>query len=157
LLTANGTGNTILMTAAQSLLLQAEAAQRGYINDDPKMLFQNAVTASFEFDGVQDADIAAADYLAQANPEVNYDLATDKIKLIISQKWYVLNGIDILSVYNDYRRTGFPNVPLSIASGSKGKVPIRLLYPQREINLNGANVFQQGSIDPFSTPVFWNK
>jgi hypothetical protein len=147
------TGPSIIMTAAESLFLQAEAAQRGYITGDAKQLYENAVTASFNFTGTS----GAAVYLAQNNPDVNWNLATNKIQLIITQKWFALNGIDILAVYNDYRRTGFPNVPLSTDANSKGKVPVRLFYPQRESLLNTANVEAQGNVDVFSTTVFWDK
>lgn len=153
----NVTGNAIIMTASESLFLQAEAAQRGWITGTPMQLYKDAVTASFQFDQVADPVSAAATYLSQNNPNVNWDLETDKIKLIITQKWFALNGIDILSSYNDFRRTGYPNAPLSTDPNSAGKVPVRMLYPQREITTNGANVAAQGSIDPFTTTVFWDK
>lgn len=151
------TGNAILMIAAESLFLQSEAVQRGYIAGNAKQLFQNGVLASFQFDNVADAANTATAYLAQANPDVNWDLATDKIKVIITQKWFAINGIDILTSYNDYRRTGYPNVPLSTDPNSSGRIPVRVLYPQREITTNGANVTAQGNVDPYTTTVFWDK
>jgi len=146
-----------VFTASESLFLQAEAVQRGYLTGTAKTLYQDAVTSSFTFDKVATPAAAAATYYGQSNADVNWDITTDKIKLIITQKWFALNSIDILAVYNDYRRTGFPVVPLSIDAASKGKVPIRLLYPQRETNLNTANVVSQGTIDPLNTAVFWDK
>jgi len=153
----NVTGNAIIMIASESLFLQAEAAQRGYVSGSAKQMFQDAVLASFQYDNVADASTAVEKYLAQSSSDVNWDLATDKIKLIITQKWFALNGIDILSSYNDLRRTGYPNVPLSTDPNSAGKMPVRILYPQREITTNGASVSAQGSVDPFTTTVFWDK
>lgn len=151
----NATGPSIIMTASESLFLQAEAVQRGYITGNAKQLFTDAVTASFQFTGNTAA--AATTYLAQANPDINWDLATDKIKLIITQKWFAMNGIDILAAYNDYRRTGYPNVPLSTDPNSKGRVPVRVFYPQRETLLNTANVTAAGTVDVYTTTVFWDK
>jgi len=68
-----------------------------------------------------------------------------------------MNGIDILAAYNDFRRTGFPAVPLSTDANSKGKVPVRIFYPQRETLLNNANVVAQGNVDVFTSTVFWDK
>jgi hypothetical protein len=137
--------------------MQAEAVQRGYITGNAKQLYQDAILSSFQFDKITNAAANAAAFYNQANPEVNWDLATDKIKLIISQKWFALNSIDVLALYNDYRRTGFPNVPLSTDPNSKGKVPVRMYYPQRESQLNTANVTAQGTISPATTTVFWDK
>jgi hypothetical protein len=145
-----------IFTATESLFLQAEAVQRGFMAGNAKQLYQDAVLASFQFDKVPNAAAAAATYLAQADPDVNWDLATDKIKIIITQKWFALNSINVLSVYNDYRRTGYPNVPLSTDASSKGKIPRRLIYPQRESLVNSTNVAAQGTIDPLNSKVFWD-
>jgi hypothetical protein len=148
------TGNAIIFTAAESLFLQAEAAQRGYITGNAQTLYENAVKASFAYTG---KSALYADYMAQPSTDIQWNLATDKIKLIISQKWFAMNGIDVLAAYNDFRRTGFPAAPLSTDANSKGKVPVRLFYPQRETLLNTANVLAAGDVDIFSTKVFWNK
>lgn len=153
----NPVANAIIFTAAESLFLQAEAVQRGYITGNAKQLFLDGVLSSFQFTQVPNATAAFNIYTTQANPLTNWDLAPDKIAIIIQQKWYALNGIDILSSYNDYRRLGLPNVPLSTDPNSKGKVPLRLFYPQREITTNGGNVSAQGNIDVFNTPIFWDK
>lgn len=150
----NATGDAVIMTAAESLFLQAEAAYRGYITGDPQTLYQNAVLASFQYTG-NAANYAA--YMAQADPNIQWTLATDKIKLIITQKWFANNNIDVLAAYNDFRRTGFPNAPLSTDANSKGKVPVRLFYPTRESQLNTANVLAAGNVDVFTTTVFWDK
>ena len=67
------------------------------------------------------------------------------------------SGTSILPVYNDYRRTGFPKVPISIYPGHLPNVPLRLIYPQSEYNLNAANVGTQGSINPQTDKVFWDQ
>ncbi|ANE52627.1 SusD/RagB family nutrient-binding outer membrane lipoprotein [Flavisolibacter tropicus] len=150
-------GDAVVLTAAESLFLQAEAAQRGYISGNAQKLYEDAVLASFTFTKVPSASTAAAAYVSQSDANTNWALATDKLKLIITQKYLALNTIDILAAYNDFRRTGVPNVPLSIDPTSKGKIPVRMLYPQNELLLNGASVSAEGTVDPFTTTVFWDK
>ena len=153
----NSTAGAPLIIASESLFLQAEAVQRGYIAGNAQTLYQDAIVASFTYDKIASPAATAAVFYNQPNPAVNWTLATDKIALIIGQKWAALNSIAILSVYNDYRRTGFPNVPLSTDASSKGKVPVRLIYPQRELQLNTANVVAEGTIAPLTQTVFWDK
>ncbi|HTE32927.1 MAG TPA: SusD/RagB family nutrient-binding outer membrane lipoprotein [Chryseolinea sp.] len=159
----NPTRSAPIMISAESLFMQAEAAQRGYFSTSPipQTLYEAAVQASFAYEGLS---AKAGAYLAQNRPEVSWTAAPDKIQLIIGQKWLALNSINNLTVYNDYRRTGFPvtsgatiQAPLSTDPNSKGKVPIRMFYPQNEALYNTDNVLAQGNIDVFNTPIFWDK
>ncbi len=146
----------IIMTAAEALFDQAEAIQRGWLTGDAGAIYNNAITASFEFTGVTDADNAAAAYTSQADPNTNWSLATNKLKFLIMQKWASLNNMSLLTTYNDYRRTGYPNVPISVFAGHLAHVPYRLYYPQTEYGYNATNVGLQGTIDGQSSKVFWN-
>ncbi len=148
---------SVIMLASEALFDQAEAIQRGWLQGDAKAVYQSAVQASFAYTGVTDPETAAADYTSQDNTDANWDNATDKIKLIITQKWAALNTISVLTVYDDYRRTGFPNVPISIYQGHLPNIPLRLIYPQAEYNLNAANVQAEGTIDPQTSKVFWDQ
>lgn len=97
---------------------------------------------------------------------------------IISQKWFALNGINTLEVWNDYRRVGYnqvvtsssvndrfvygagvgydPGPAISVSpQNTSTKIPTRYLYPQTEYNYNAANVGAQGSVDRYSR-VFWD-
>jgi hypothetical protein len=60
-----------------------------------------------------------------------------------------------LEPYNDYRRLKLPaDVPLSTSPFSTGKMPTRLLYPQREYEVNAESVLAVGTITP-TTNVWW--
>jgi hypothetical protein len=147
----------VIMLAAESYFLQAEAALRGLISGDAKTLYQNGVTASFTYLGLTAAQ--AQTYYSQAgNKQVNWDATTstqEKVALIIRQKWAAETWINELEPYNDYRRLRLPaDVPLSSSPFSTGSMPNRLLYPQREYEVNGANVTAQGNITPTSK-VWW--
>ena len=153
----NPTAPSVLMLSSEALFDQAEAIQRGWLSGDAKSVYESAVAASFEYTDIADASAAAADYTSQTDANTNWDAATDKIKLIITQKWAALNTISILTIYNDYRRTGFPDVPISIYPGHLAHIPYRLIYPQTEYSLNGGNVGAQGTIDPQTDKVFWDQ
>lgn len=144
-----------IMSDFESLFLQAEAAQRGYITGDAKTLYQAAVTANFVYLGLT-ADQAAT-YLATQSV-ANWDTATDKIGLIITQKWAAMNGTNDIEPWIDYNRLGFPlGLPISTASGvTTPKIPVRMLYPQNEYNFNSANVAAEGTISQFTTRIFWD-
>ena len=162
--------NAPILTDMESLFLQAEAAQRGYISGSAKAFYEAAVTRSVIYEGqksywdastyvpLTSADAAA--YLAQATlAEVSFDLAPIKLKAIITQKWCALNGLSPMPIWTDYRRTGYPDFIHWSADPNKKNPspPIRLLYPQTEISTNNDNVLLQGTIDPFSTKIFWQK
>jgi hypothetical protein len=134
---------SILMLAAESYFEQAEGVVRGYIKGNAKTLYQSGVEASFIYLGLTAAD-AKTYYTQASDKEVNWDAtagAQEQIALIIRQKWAALTLINELEVYNDYRRLGLPaDVPLSRSPFSTGKLPARLLYPQREYEVNASNV-----------------
>jgi hypothetical protein len=108
--------------------------------------------------GADGTAAAAATYLAQTgNPLINFDSAIDKIKTIITQKWLALNGVSPMPIWTDYRRTGYPDFLHFTEDPAKlnATPPVRLLYPQSEINVNNANVNAQGTINVFTSKIFW--
>lgn len=144
-----------IMTDFESLFIQAEAAQRGLITGDPKALYQAAVNANFLYLGLTAA--SATNYMT--NQDVaNWDNNTDKIALIIKQKWVAMNGTNDIEPWIDYRRLELPaDMPISTASGvTTKKIPVRMLYPQGEYNFNSANVSAEGAISQFTTRLFWD-
>ena len=146
-----------LLTDFESLFIQAEAASKGIITGNVKALYQSGVTQSIVYLGGTAAD--ATDYLSQGGkPLVNFDEAPTALETIITQKWIALNGINPMPIWTDYRRTHFPSFIHFTADPAKlnAKPPVRLLYPQTEINTNGDNVTAQGSVNLFSTHIFWD-
>ena len=149
-----------LMTEFESLFIQAEAAQRGLITGSAKALYESAVTQSIIYMGGASGTAAAATtYLTQVGkPLVNFDIAPNKLKTIITQKWCALNGINPMPIWTDYRRTGYPDFLHFSADPAKlgpGTPPVRLLYPQTEISTNNDNVLAQGDISLFTSKIFW--
>lgn len=155
-----------IVTSVESMFLYAEAVARGWFTDDEKATYEAAVTESFIWLSLDDADAetmeeAAAEYLASANIAKWANAGgsvQSKVNFIVHQKYIALMGLNPLEAWNDYRRLGVPaDVPLSVnaARGSR-TIPVRLLYPLSESAVNSANVQSQGDITP-QTKLFWDK
>lgn len=151
------TMNAYILPAFESLFIQAEAAQRGFLPGDPVALFKEAVTESFRILGVPDYENSAQIFYSQSSDKVNIDVSSNKIKTIILQKWAALNAYDPLESYSDWRRLGIPaDLPVSVYPGTTAThIPYRLLYPTSEFHYNAANVNSQGNINQFTSKIFW--
>lgn len=146
-----------ILTATESLFLQAEAAQRGWIQGDPETLYEQAITESYAYLLVTNAATAASTYYSQPIRDVGWNASPNKLEAIIVQKWAAMNGIDMEEVWSDFRRTGFPSdLPPSNSPNALSKTPpVRLLYPQIEYQTNSANVNAEGTINQFTSKIFW--
>ena len=154
-----------ILTSVESMFLQAEAIQRGWLAGDKEAAYKNAIRESFRWLNVDKSRTAAdasfnAWYTAQDennNGNVSYADAADKLKVVLYQKYLAMNGTNHLEAWTDYRRNGaFPAIPLSVNPGRTSSVlPIRLLYPQREYDLNEENVTAVGTISQFTSKVWW--
>jgi Starch-binding associating with outer membrane len=187
--TALGRGETFgqwILTSTESLFLQAEARQRGYIPGSAAVTYTNAVTESFIWANIPSAAslaVATSTGTAQAAaylsgnatyPDVDFSVSSSYAGLggglyaILSQKWFALNGVAPFEIWTDFRRTkmkygsdplvGFSQgPPLSISpSNNSTVIPRRLIYPQSEYNYNAANVGGQGAINAFTNKIFWD-
>jgi hypothetical protein len=164
--------DAVLFSAAESYFLQAEAKFRnlGSGTATAETLYNSGIKASFEtayisYTGTTKAtnnsaaDADATTYYSQQKNNVNYGASTDKLQAIIYQKYLALTGYNMLEAYNEYRRTGFPNPPASVASGALGggKLPTRIFYPITEYQQNATNVGAEGTINQFTSKIFWAK
>ena len=146
-----------IMTAAESLFLQAEATHRGYLTGgaSAKSLFQDGITASFNRLGAN-----LGTYLTDSDNVngIGWDGTADKVEAIITQKWIALGGTNGLETWIEFNRTGYPsNMPLPDIA-SQATQPKRMLYPTSEYVGNTANVseFGQTNISAFNTSIFWD-
>lgn len=150
----------VILSSSESLFLQAEAVNDGLISGDAATLYNDGITASFIALKVPNAASAAATYYAQSG--VSYPATgspEQKKQFIITQKWAALFGYGFFEVYNEYRRTGYPNnIPLSQFPGVNApNQPTRILYPIIEYQTNATNVQAEGTIDKFNSKIFWAK
>lgn len=144
----------VLMTAAESFFLQSEAAQRAYTTNDAKALYESGVKEAFTAAGLTVAD--ATTYLAKSVNNVSWASSTDKIEAIITQKWVAMFSLTGFEAWSEYRRTGFPRVPLATRA-IQAKAPARLFYPTSEIATNSENVAAQNVTSQFDNKIFWAK
>lgn len=182
----SATASNPILTAAESFFLQAEARYRGFLTTSTAAtLLNTGIAESFTFLGATgsaayitgnagygDVDINAAS-LSPTNPNI----PGGGIFTIISQKWFALNGLDPLEVWNDYRRVDMKNAagvdvghfiygaavgydpgpPISVSpQNTSTLIPVRMLYPQTEYNYNPTNVGAEGTINAFTSRVFWD-
>lgn len=145
----------VIMLAAEGFFLQAEAAQRGYTAGNAKALYQQGIVESFRYLGVASPATAVTTYLEPATPNVNWEASTNKIEAIITQKWIANTTVNGYEAWTEFRRTGFPKVPLSTRAQVQ-QHPLRLLYPNSELGTNPENVKAQGEVTAF-TKLFWEK
>ena len=154
----NVSQNSPILQSHESLFMQAEAAQRGWITGDAKTLYQSAIAESFINVGRTAAE--ATTYYSQAGVnDVNWDASANKIEAIITQKWASENGTAPFEAWSDYRRLGLPaTIPISVDPSTTVKqIPNRLLYPTSEYSTNASNVAAQGTVSQFTSKIFWEK
>jgi hypothetical protein len=149
---------TMVMTYAEVLFLEAEAAERNWIGASADQLYQDGIVANMELyddwgHAPSSAEITA--YLAQ--PEVQYSSATG-LEQIALQKWIALwmNGSE---AWAEWRRTGIPDLQMG-PDVIISRIPVRFSYPDSELSLNEANVTaaidRQGGGRNLTTPVWWD-
>ncbi len=152
---------TFLVTYAQTQLLLAEAAQRGWTTGNAADFYNAGITAHMQQLGNTDAgSVVSAESIAgylQKNP---YS-AGRGLELINTQYWVAsfLNGPE---AFANFRRSGFPLLKPNPYPGKeiKGNFINRLTYPDAELAVNTANLGEatarQGP-DNLDTRVWWDK
>ncbi|MEO6948101.1 MAG: SusD/RagB family nutrient-binding outer membrane lipoprotein [Ginsengibacter sp.] len=167
------TAPAVMMLAAESYFLQAEAAALGYIAGADADLYKSGILASFNYLGVPDyVNAFNTWYTSQAgNPKVDYATATSKLAkqtIILRQKWAAEVSINSTVSYADYRKfnylhTGTPPYPGPLGDTpfsfspyiDLAKIPLRLKYPASEYAKNADNVNALGTIDHQTSKIWW--
>ncbi len=151
------------VTYAQTQLLLAEAAYRGWITGSAEEYYRTGVMAHMDQLRQYDASAAipVADQMAYlaANP---FNPA-QALEMINTQYWVAsfLNGSE---AWANFRRSGFPDLDPNPYPGADpvvaGGFVRRLVYPAREISVNAENVsaaIARMGANNLATPVFWDK
>jgi hypothetical protein len=155
---AGRTAPTNILTYAQILFAQAEAAKLGWTTGDAKTLYEAAIKASMQqWMGTNYTEAAYTAYIAQ--PGVVYADAA-AIERIATQRWIALFAQG-MEAWSSWRRTGFPALKPTVATLNGGTgIPRRLAYPVTETTLNARNYAEvtarQGKDDQY-TRVWWDK
>ena len=147
------------MTAAEAHFLMAEAKQRFPAVTLPgtaQSYYETGVRESFRILGVANPVASANVLLASGKVNADWAASPNKLEAIAIQKWLALTNFNGLEAWSEYRRTGLPVTPQSLAVSDPNKRPVRLFYPNTELGSNEANVKAQGTIDVFNTRLFWD-
>ena len=151
--------DAMVMSIMEADFLIAEALARGYnlssagVTETAEDIFNKGIDDSFEYYGARAGieDIAAV--LELYRETLKGDAAWDSgnpVKSIIYQKYLAGVGVYHFEVWTDYRRTGYPvagdpnvidNSMISYYFNIvREQVPVRMLYVQKELDLNSVNV-----------------
>lgn len=179
------TTDAVLMTAAEVWFLRAEAALRGWTDEDAESCYRRGVEASFEQWDVTGAeaylasDATAADYRDPIDPgndmaarcrvsprwDANADPET-KLERIITQKWIAIYP-EGCEAWAEQRRTGYPRLFPVRYNHSKGQsidtetMIRRLPYPATLETSDPAQyealVRTLGGADHGGTRLWWDK
>lgn len=123
----------LVMTYAEVLFIQAEAAERGWIEGDAARLYRDGIQASFDQYGVEAPD----GYFAQG--AVAYAASQEKaLRQIGTQKWASLYYTG-LEAWFDWRRTGYPAIKPSVENVNGDRIPVRFRYPTDVQSLNASS------------------
>ncbi|MBS1662656.1 MAG: SusD/RagB family nutrient-binding outer membrane lipoprotein [Bacteroidetes bacterium] len=160
------TAPTFWVTYAQTSLLLAEAAKRGWIaggDAAAQSYYENGITADMDTYAIYPGGgtvSASAKTAYLTGPGVAYN-ATDALKLIGIQYW-IANLTNGTEAWCNFRRTGFPALSPNLYNNNlNGGFIRRLSYPDYELANNKANyvaaVQAMGGKDDLVTRVFWDK
>ena len=145
---------SILMAYSEVLFDEAEAAARGWAPGNAGALYNAAIQASMQYNGIADSVTAA--YVA--SPRVAYSASTG-LQQIALQRWIALFS-EGTEAYSEWRRTGVPNLqPGPAAITTPQIVARRLTYPVSEQSFNNsalqaAITAQGGAL--LSSRVWWD-
>jgi hypothetical protein len=116
-----------VISYAEVKFIEAEATER---NGDGEFIMKEAIRANMEYLSIPTADIDT--YIA--------DITFNGIQTIMTEKYKAMYGQAPIQVWNDFRRTGFPELtpnPDGVnGNNPSGIVPRRLLYPITERQSN---------------------
>ena len=149
------------VTYAQTSLLLAEAAQRGWITGSALEHYENAITADMEVYAlypntipISNAEIAA--YLTEPNVAFN---VVNALELINTQYW-VINIGNGTEAFANFRRSGFPALSPNLFNDRlQGGFARRMSYPDQEAssNVNSYTAAAQAiGGDNLLSRVFWD-
>lgn len=143
-----------VISAAHILLIQAEAAARGWISASVDDLYKAGIAASF--DEYQMKDKAEA-YYNQPSVALSGN-AQDKIEKIAMQRWIANFMHDGVEAWSDWRRLNVPALKPGTAAAVT-HIPYRRRYYPNDYNTNVENyeaaIAAQGE-DSFDTRVWWD-
>ena len=165
------TAPTFVCTYAQTQLLLAEAAVRGWVSGSAQSYYENGVRAAMQqFSQFPNATALCNTYLTQEAidqylTENPFDAANALEQ--INTQYYINCFCDEYETFANWRRSGYPELtptyfpeqPLG-TSDTDGTIPRRFRYPSKESQDNAENynaaVSRMAGGDHFDSRVWWD-
>lgn len=162
-----------LMTSSEVWFILCEAAQKNMIPGGEaaaESYYEQAVACSIRQWNPSISDANIDRFLHAEGSKAAYDGTLERV---ILQKWVSL-FMQGFESWCDYRRTGYPQLPIGPGTDNDGILPTRLGYGQMLISTNGSNYQKQvarmkaayphvgkdgkrNGGDNMLTPVWWSK
>lgn len=144
----------VVISPSHILLIEAEAALRGWISDDAESLYKAGITASFD-----QYELASEIDAYYAQPEIAFTGSTEeKIKKIGMQRWLANFMQDGFEAWSDWRRLNVPDIKPG-PNATVSHIPYRKVYDTPDFNSNSSNyeaaIAVQGPDEP-DTRVWWD-
>ncbi len=167
---ASGRAPVILLSSWESFFLQAEAIARGMTAGDDAVMFFNGIHASFNYygnalvaEGYTSASAAYTTYITGdlvASIPAGYwtqypasGTSAERVRYIITQKWFAMCGNQGFEAWTEWRRTGYPDFLVHPRNSHIGAAfPLRLIYPASEAATNS----QYPGQVPITSSVWWD-
>ena len=150
-----------LMRCDEVYFLLAEAAQSGFISADAGEYYNLAIRSSLDYWAAVAGANLTESKISAFLLKVPYD---GTLKSIIDQKHVALFGIGF-EAWNEYRRTGYPELKIGEGTLNDHVLPTRIQYPMNEVKVNPGPYLEvlermkneYGGDDNMKTPVWWSK
>ena len=145
----------VVISPSHILLIEAEAAIRGWIGGNAEELYNAGIKASFGQYGIGSEEFDK--YIIQDAIKLTGS-DTEKIEKIAMQRWLANFMQDGVEAWSDWRRLNVPNIKPG-PSATITHIPYRRVYYPDDYNTNKANydaaIAAQGP-DNFDTRVWWD-
>lgn len=154
---------TPFISYAETELMKAEAAQKGWLSSSASQHFANGIAAAINSWAAFGVDVPGASETQAYIDGLGFDTAsaTDKMRLIGEQYW-AATYLNHIESWSNWRRTGYPALtPTSDPNNdTNGTIPRRLRYFEGEIGSNPKSyaeaIARQGE-DRLTTRMWWDK
>ncbi len=131
------------ISSYESYFLQAEAAARMGDVNTAREAYETAVRTNFEEYGLSEYGLTDTtgpyvDSLLERYAVYPTGGSTeDQIRMIITEKWFAMNGTQNFEAWTEWRRTGYPTF-FTVSRNSRvgNQFPARLPYPENESTRN---------------------
>lgn len=145
---------TFLLSYAEQCFIISEGILRGWTGGDANDLYKKGIIAAMQFTALNTPDdvkyhhgmkittTIINNYVAQASVALTGS-TDEKLRKIWQQRYFMGFMQDGWNSYYEYRRTGYPELPINPATNLNGvtsQLPLRWMYPSKELSYNRENV-----------------